>query len=190
MLGAKLGAMKRVDPIQRRRSDRPKIEPVWLLVFLVALVLRVGYAWLAAGPDATPSSDPATYDTVAWNLAQGAGFSLDAAAGHYPTAFVPPVLPWVTSLLYRTIGHRYFAAILLQCVFGALVPLLLAVFAGALFGGTVARWSAWVAAVSPLLVFFSGYLLTEALFCATLLLALVFSTEWIKTPRPARALGA
>lgn len=176
-----------------RRPSRAAVSRpawAWVAMFGVALALRVAYAWLAIGPGATPSSDPATYDTVAWNLARGAGFSLDAASGPYPTAFVPPLLPWLTSLLYRAVGHQYFAAVLLQCVAGALVPLLLAALGGMLYGGTVGRWSGWLAAVHPLLVFFSGYLLTEALFCATLLLALLLSVDWVRTPRPGRAVGA
>jgi 4-amino-4-deoxy-L-arabinose transferase-like glycosyltransferase len=150
----------------------------------------VGYAWLALGPAATPSSDPATYDTVAWNLARGVGFHLDAASGTYPTAFVPPVVPWVTSLLYRLVGHQFFAAVLLQCLAGALVPLLCAALGASLFGDTVGRWSGWLAAVHPLLVFFSGYLLTETMFTVTLLLALLLSAAWVRTPRAGRALGA
>lgn len=163
---------------------------IWPAMFALALALRVAYAWLAHGPDATPTSDPATYDTVAWNLARGAGFSLDSAAGPYPTAFVPPLVPWLTSLLYRVVGHQYFAAILLQCVAGAFVPLLLAGLGGALFGGTVGRWSGWLAAIHPLLVFFSGHLLTESMFCVTLLLALLLSVDWVRTPLAGRALGA
>jgi hypothetical protein len=41
----------------------------------------------------------------------------------------------------------------------------------------------------PLLVFFSGYLLTETTLCAALLLALFLSAEWVRTPRGGRALG-
>ncbi len=172
------------------REDAPRAVTPWFAMFGVALALRVTYAWLAIGPGATPSSDPATYDTVAWNLARGAGFSLDSAAGPYPTAFVPPLVPWITSLLYRVVGHQYFAAVLLQCVAGALVPILLAALGGSLFGITVGRWSGWLAAVHPLLVFFSGYLLTESMFCATLLLALLLSAEWVRAPLGSRALGA
>ncbi|HKQ57481.1 MAG TPA: glycosyltransferase family 39 protein [Candidatus Eisenbacteria bacterium] len=183
--------MQRADPARRSiRLERPRDAGAWLALFAVGLVLRVAYTWFATGPGATPSSDPATYDTVAWNLARGAGFSLDAAAGPYPTAFVPPVVPWLTSLLYRVVGHDYFAAVLLQCVIGALVPLLVASLAGSLFGGTVGRVAGWIAAVHPLLVFFSGYLLTETAFCAALLLALLLSAEWVRTPRGGRALGA
>ena len=166
----------------------PGVRP-WLLMFAVALGLRVANAWLATGPHAHPLSDPATYDTVAWNLARGAGFSLEGAGGLYPTAFVPPLLPWITSLLYRAVGHDYFAAVLLGCVIGSLVPLLLAAFATRMFGSTVGRLAGWLAAVHPLLVYFCGHLLTETPFTVMLLLALLLSAEWVRTPRPGRAFG-
>ncbi len=155
----------------------------------LALALRVVCAWLVSGPDAAPGFEPAIYDAVAWNLAQGAGFSLDSAAGPYPTAGVPPLVPWLTSLLYRAVGHRYFAAVLLQCVIGALVPLVLAALGGALFSGALGRWSGWLAAVHPLLVLFSGSLLATTACGLTLLLALWLSAEWVRAPRGGRALG-
>lgn len=161
-----------------------------LLLFVVAFALRAAYAWFAMGPNATPSSDAASYDAVAWNLARGAGFALNGASGPYPTAFVPPVLPFLTSLLYRVVGHQFFAAILMQCAIGALVPVLLANFVRHTFGPGAGRFAGWIAAVNPLMVFFSGYLLTETTFSFFLLLALFATTEWVKTPRVGRALGA
>ena len=52
------------------------------------------------------------------------------------------------------------------------------------------RIAGWLAVANPLLVFFSGYLLTESLFCVMVLAALLASVEWLKTPRPGRAFGA
>ncbi len=182
--------IQRADLASRhpRPEARPDLRP-GLLLFAVAFGLRALYAAIAVGAGATPSSDTAEYDAVAWNLARGAGFSLDGGGGPYPTAFVPPMVPWITSLLYRAVGHHYFAAVLLQCAIGALVPLLLAGLGSTLFGGGVGRLAAWLAVFHPLLVFFSGYLLTETTFCVALLAALMASTEWIKTPGSARALG-
>lgn len=177
-------------PRPTSRSRGPAPDRTWLLVFLVALVVRLAYTWLAAGPDPTPSSDTASYDTVAWNLAQGAGFSLGEGPSAYPTAFVPPVVPWLTSFVYRAAGHTYFAALILQCVLGALVPVLLYGLAGLLFGTPVARVSAWLAVFDPLLVFFSGYLLTETAFAVAQLLALLATVHWVRTPRRGRSLGA
>jgi len=173
-----------------RPSDRPRPRPgPWLALYSVSLAVRVLYAWLAIGPKALPSSDAAEYDAVAWSLAKGAGFSFTGAGAPSPAAFVPPVVPWLTSLVYRAFGHQFFGAILLQCAIGALIPLLLAGFAASIFGGRASRGAGWLAALNPLLVFFSGYLLTETTFTALLLLALTASAAWVKTPRPGRALG-
>jgi 4-amino-4-deoxy-L-arabinose transferase-like glycosyltransferase len=161
-----------------------------LLLFAVALALRIAYAWAAIGLDAQPHYDSLEFDTVAWNLARGFGFALDSGGMHYPSATSPPLLPWITSLLYRAIGHQYFAAVILQCVIGAIAPLLLAAFGTAMFGSAVGRLAAWLAAIHPLLLFISGYLLTETLFITLLLAALALSVDWVKTPRPARAVGA
>lgn len=183
--------LKRIVPATRATASRPR---PWaergLLLFAVALALRVAYAWAAIGPHAQPYSDALEFDTVAWNLARGFGFALDAGGAHYPSATSPPLLPWITSLLYHAIGHHYFAAVMLQCVIGAIAPLLLAAVGTAMFGSAVGRLAAWLVAIHPLLIFISGYLLTETLFITLLLLALVLSVDWVKTPRPARAVGA
>lgn len=183
--------------MQRLRSDAPLPRPAarvwsfsWLPPFALALALRVALAWVTVGPRGTPYSDPADYDTVAWNLARGVGFALQGANGPYPTAFVPPLLPWLTSLLYHVTGHWYFAAVLLQCVFGSLLPLALGAYGRAMFGGGVGRLACWLAVAHPLLVFFSSFLLTETLFTLLLVLALALSAEWVKTPRRGRAFGA
>ncbi len=161
---------------------------MWL--FAVGFALRAAYTLLANGRSPVPYADSADYDTLAWNLARGVGFALNGAAGPHPTAFRPPLVPWLTSLVYRGVGHDFFAALLLQCAIGALIAPVLAGYARATFGGGVARWAGWLAALCPPLVFFSGYLLTETTFALLLLIALHLSAEWVKTPRPARALGA
>ena len=173
----------------RAWKGRPLLAPSreTLALFFVALVLRAAYAWLVHGSAAVPSSDSTTYDTIAWNLARGMGFQLGADAGLYPTAFVPPALPWALSLLYRATGHSFIAAVMLMCVFGALVPPLLRSLGRAMFGPAVGTWAGWLAAVHPLLIFFSGYVMTESLFSAALLLALLASVAWIKQPRAGRA---
>lgn len=158
-------------------------------MLLVGFLLRLGYAWISQGPDAAPYSDAQQIDTVAWNLARGAGFSYGAGAGVYPTAIVPPVVPWLVSLLYHAVGHEYFGALVFQCAIGALAGPLAAALGGALFGPAAGALAGWLTAVHPLLVFFSAYLLTETVFTTMMLAALLASVSWVKTPRPGRALG-
>ena len=174
----------------RLRTARSAHGAPLLGLFAGALALRVAYVLLAAGLAAQPFSDALEYDQVAWNLARGAGFRLGEGMAAYPTAFVPPLLPWLVSLAYRVAGHQYFVALLVQCVAGALVPLLAYSLGAAMFGGGTGRVAGVLAAMNPLLVFFSGYLLTETVFSMCLLAALIASAEWVKTPRPGRATGA
>ena len=166
--------------------------PDWGLVamFGVALMLRTAYAWLTAGPGAVPASDAVSYDLIARHLAAGEGFRLDGAGGSYPTAFVPPVLPWLVSLVYRASGPVYFHALLLQAFLGALVPVVLTRLGESTISRLAGRIAGWLAAVHPLLVFFSGYLLTETVFSLMLVTGLLASAAWLKAPRPGRALGA
>lgn len=173
----------------RLRFDARAIPWEALAMFAVALALRAIYTWLAAGPDAFANSDAASYDEIAWNLARGLGFKASGAGGLYPTAFRPPLLPFVTSLLYRVTGHWFLGALWLQCVIGAFVPLALAELVRGTFGSSTARIAGWLAVVHPMLVFFSGSLMTEPLFALTLLVAMGASVSWVKTPRPGRALG-
>src|SRR5262249_11270011 len=168
------------------RSLAAPAPETWAL-FAVALLLRVAYAWLVYGPHAQPASDSLTYDTIGWNLARGLGYQLVGAGGPYPTAFVPPVLPFVLGLLYRVVGHSFFAALVLMSVIGACVPLLARELGRAMFGPAVGRLAGWLAAVHPLLVFFSGYVMTESLFTAELLVGLLATVAWIKNPGGGRA---
>jgi 4-amino-4-deoxy-L-arabinose transferase-like glycosyltransferase len=171
----------------RIRLPRPSGEVLAMLV--AALVLRVAYVLAVHRLSAQPSSDSIAYDQLGWNLARGMGFQLNGEVALYPTAKAP-LLPWLVSMLYRATGHVYFAALLLQCVIGAFIPVLVRALGRTMFGFRAGRVAGWLAVVHPLLVFFSGYLLTESLFCVVVLAALLASVEWLKAPRPGRALGA
>jgi hypothetical protein len=177
------------DPVRPLTPARPR-RTRWLALFAVALFLRAGYATVTSGPGTTPYSDPAHYDMIAWNLARGDGHSLGAPGATRPTAYRPPLVPWITSLVYRTVGHRYDVAVLVQSAIGALVPLLIVALGAALFGAGVGWVAGWLTAVNPLIVFFSGHLLTENAFTALMLLGLLCSASWVKAPRPRTALAA
>ena len=105
-------------------------------MFVAALVLRVAYVLVVHKLSAQPSSDSIAYDQLGWNLARGMGFQLNGESALYPTAKAP-VLPYLVSLLYRATGHVYFAALLMQCLIGALVPVLVRALGRTMFGFNV-----------------------------------------------------
>ncbi|HTR97362.1 MAG TPA: glycosyltransferase family 39 protein [Candidatus Acidoferrales bacterium] len=177
------------DPARRPHGARGVPWP-GLLLFATGFAVRALYTWLALGRHPIPVNDGISYDEIGWNLARGVGFHVHWAAGTYPTAFRPPLYPFLISLVYRAVGHDVFLALVAQCALGGLLPVLLASFARATFGSSVARIAGLLAAIHPMLIFFSAYLLTETTFAFVMLLALAASADWVKTPRPARALGA
>jgi 4-amino-4-deoxy-L-arabinose transferase-like glycosyltransferase len=171
----------------RTRLPVPSAEV--LAMFFVALALRSAYVLAVHHLSAQPSSDSISYDQIAWNLARGMGFQLQGEVAMYPTAKAP-LLPWLVSLLYRATGHVYFAALMLQCVIGAFIPVLTRALGRSMFGPAVGRVAGWLAVVHPLLIFFSGYLLTESLFGVMVLGALTASVAWLKNPRGMQAFRA
>jgi len=135
-----------------------------LLMFGAALALRVGYSlWF---PPAPVAGDSAQYDTIAWNLASGAGFSLEPGI---PTSVRAPGYPFFLACVCSLFGHSLLAAVLAQALAGALVCLLVYDISKKLFDDRTAILAAWLTALFPVLIVYSGILLSETLF--TLLFA-------------------
>jgi hypothetical protein len=157
-----------------------------------ALGLRVLY--LLNTEIASPfRSDAAEYARYAVNLLEHSTFSrLDPSApAPTPDAFRAPGYPLFLAACFGLFGIEsgvdwvYAIQALLSA---ALVPLTLVVGRGFLPG-----WAAWSAAalvaVSPHLISFTGYLLTEILFSLALLVPLVLYQARLTTRRPAEFFG-
>lgn len=130
-----------------------------LPIFLVALVLRLGYIFLV--PQAPPVGDALDYDAIAVNMATGHGFSLNPDV---PTPKRPPGLPFMLALVYSVFGHSYTAARSLMALLGALTCLLAFRTAEKLFGERAATVVGWILALYPVFIVHSGLLLTETPF--------------------------
>lgn len=140
--------------------------------FMVALGLRLFYvAWYPQIP--VGLGDDRMYDQVAMNLAGGRGFTGGFAGqfdpgGQGPEIGIGPVYPAVLAAVYLTAGHSIVAVRLLQAVLGALVVLWLFPVAVRAFGPAAARWAAWLWAVYPGAIVYTGMVLTETIFVFTL----------------------
>lgn len=158
-------------------------------MFAVAFALRLAAVLAIDGFDPAPVSPASDLDRVAWNLGQGAGFTLEDASGTGPTAVVAPVVPWLLGFVYRWFGHRPLPALVFQCLLGALVPILLGHLGASMLGASIGRTAGWLAAFSPPLVFGATSLHGGIALAVVLLASLAASASWVKTPRPGRALG-
>jgi 4-amino-4-deoxy-L-arabinose transferase-like glycosyltransferase len=141
----------------RLKSILLKASTSLLLIVLVALLLRAGFAWdyvrqnsrqaLAVLPFLQESGN------IAASLASGHGFSSPFRIETGPTAWMPPVYPWLLAGIFRVFGVRtydsFLAAVVLNILCSAFtcVPIF---FAGKRVGGVaVAALGAWLWAFFP-----------------------------------------
>lgn len=104
-----------------------------LLLVTVALAARLAY--LSLIDDVDLRSDADHYHAIATNLATGNGFSADYPQIRlHPTAFRPPLYPFVLGLAYKLVGPSVIVARVLNVVFGIAVVVLTDVVATRLGG--------------------------------------------------------
>lgn len=127
------------------------------LITLLALALRLGFAWHEArklSPDllgTVPFLNEA--GSIADSLVAGRGFASVFRSGTGPTAWLTPVYPLLLAAVFRVFGvftaRSFFAVVVLNslCAAGVCVPLF---YAGRRIGGiVVGAGAAWLWAVFP-----------------------------------------
>ncbi|MGA7852088.1 MAG: hypothetical protein WCA15_02110 [Candidatus Acidiferrales bacterium] len=130
----------------------------WLpLIVIVALGLRVGFAWNQERkiPRDLVGLVPFMQETgnIAFSIALGQGFGSPYWQETGPTAWLTPVYPYIVAGAYRIFGihtpHAFFAMVLLNILFSAAtcIPIF---YVGKRVGGLgVAGLAAWLWAVFP-----------------------------------------
>jgi hypothetical protein len=113
---------------------------------------------------------------AATGLARG-GAPLAAGAG--------PLATWVASLVQRLIPGAAANTIAFALI-GALAPIAVAALGSAMFGGSVGRWAAIACAFDPILIGADPAATTAA---SAIVLGVLATAAWVRTPRPGRALG-
>jgi hypothetical protein len=122
------------------------------LIVLVAVLLRVGFAWDYVGQNSRQALAVLPFlqesGNIAASLASGHGFSSPFRIDTGPTAWMPPAYPWLLAGIFRVFGVRTYASFLaavalnILCSAFACAPIF---FAGKRIGGlTVAALAAWL----------------------------------------------
>lgn len=176
------------DPLEPRRL-RERALP-FVLLFAFALILRLAAVWIGAGADARPAHGTALLEQAAWSLANGHGLATGEGFERTTTTAVPPLAPWLASLVYRVTGREPLAALLAQAALAAFVPLLLARLSAPLFGGAIGFAAGIVAAADPVLLAACGTLRAETVFTLAMLWGMIVSIEWVRRPGARRAFWA
>ncbi len=170
-----MSAIERPLRLVRFRLSQVRVVHGVLAVVAVALLVRVLVVILT--PHFVPQTDSAAYDRTAVSLAQHGRFpASDFTSG--PTAFRPPVFPLALAVVYKVVGissaaTRWEAGRLLEAALGAVAVALVAMIALRLWGRRAALLAGLIAAVYPPLVLVGSSLMTEPLFIALLLAAVL-----------------
>lgn len=154
-----------------------KNSHVVLAVFLIALVLRVGYV-LTVDPSTPIRADAAKYTQIAYNVITHGVYSPSRVQDPAPDTWIAPGYPmfltlFSSSLEVGKLPAFYKTVILTQAILSAVAAMLFATVAvnaiGRLFGGLAGL----LVAFSPHLMVGSAYVLTETLFITLMAASLV-----------------
>ncbi|MFN8215405.1 MAG: glycosyltransferase family 39 protein [Solirubrobacterales bacterium] len=134
-------------------------------VVVLALVLRI--AVVAADTGYRPTDDAFEYDHYGRTIAAGEGFGRSGYLRQGgPTAIRGPAYPYALGALYAASGDSRTVGRLFNALLGALAVFLLYLIARRLWGDAVGLIAAALAAVFPPLVLLSRDLVSESLFIA------------------------
>ncbi len=147
---------------QQRRLD----FVVLALIFGVGLALRLAYIAVTPGDPTQSNQDPHYYALIAQNLNAGRGYAELSAR-----AYRPPAFPFLLSLIYAVFGAKVGAAQVVVAVFGALHPVLLALWARILSTRRVGYLAGGLAAIHPQFLRYPQMLYSEAFYFFILALA-------------------
>jgi 4-amino-4-deoxy-L-arabinose transferase-like glycosyltransferase len=147
---------------------QPRAGSRWLapaLIVFLSLVLRVGV--IVADNGYFPLQDAYDYHRHGLSIAAGdgypsSGYTLDRG----PTALRPPAYPYLLGAVYALSGYSIEAARLVGAALGSLSVFLLFAIVRRIWGRRTALVAAFLAAVFPSLVLLSRDLLSEQLFIA------------------------
>lgn len=153
-------------------------------LFVVALVLRVGWV-LVGGRDALASSDDAKgYHDLAVNLVERHQFATSMDPPHrldIPYATRPPLTPFALASVYLIFGPHLLAGQLLLACLGAMSVVALYLLGRQLFSEQVGLVAAVIAVGYPFFVFLSAVPLTENLaILLYILLAMLLTADGAK----------
>jgi 4-amino-4-deoxy-L-arabinose transferase-like glycosyltransferase len=143
-----------------------------LLIFFIALGLRLAYLYLFNGPMLSADAKY-LFLPLASKLEAGQGYSTNTGQ---PCLIREPLYPFFLSLIFRGFGRNLNLVKIIQCVMGGLMCVLVYLLALRLFDPIVALGAAITVAAYPPLIYTNVDIATETL---AALLLMVFMFLWV-----------
>src|SRR5277367_3949875 len=141
--------------------ERRKLSHSILFIVLVAFLLRVAVITIGHTDKITPRRDHFQFGwemgRLARSIATGHGFGSPTDLPTWPSAWAPPLYPYILAGVFKVFGvYSAVSAWLIlafNSIFGALTCLTLYQIAGRMYGTTVAVATAWTWAVFPYFIY-------------------------------------
>lgn len=147
-------------------------------VIIVSFLFSAFFALAFAHP--LYEDDASQYDQAGWNIASRNGFSLSQSQPFTPTMSREPLYPFFLAVIYKIFGHNHSSVRLFQIIIFCLTCLLVYDLAKETFDERIAKYSAFLTALSPTLANYASYLLTETIFTFLLCLTVLLLTKSMK----------
>jgi len=152
--------MTEMDPGRPTEGDATdtRVGPVVLAILAAGLVLRIAHLWTLVDIPflAVLYIDPLMYDEWAQRIAGGQLLS-------DRPFFLDPLYPYFLGLIYAVFGTSRIAAVAVQTLLGALVPLLVFLSVRRWFDRTTALTATAIAAFYVPAIYFGGLIMKPAL---------------------------
>jgi len=162
-----------------RRSFTFALAALLILALAIRVAAALGYNAIE------PQTDALDYDRHAVSIATGNGYpeALGVTGGPGPTAFRPPIYPFVLAGVYEISGtaderQRWQYGRLAQALLGVAIVALISLVVLQLWGQREALLAAAIAATYPPLILAGTSLLSEPLFTALLLGGIAGLLRW------------
>lgn len=176
---------KSADASVVKRHDSLRTAAVSLpLIILVALLLRVGFAWDYVGQNSRHALAVLPFlqesGNIAASLASGHGFSSPFRIETGPTAWMPPAYPWLLAGIFRVFGVRsygsFLAAVALNILSSAFTCIPIYFTGKRMSGIAVAAVAAWLWALFPNTILNTFESMWEASLAALLAAIILWAT--------------
>ena len=155
---------------------------IFLLLFL-GLGLRLFLVFGMPIRD-TVTGEPQHFDTVAWNLASGNGYSASSSVPFLPMVDRPPVYFVFIAAIYRLLGYEPLWVRLFQILIDLGTCLLVFGMAKDCFGMKAAYWALAISCLNPFLSVYTAALLPTTLTVFLLTLSVFFMSKAVRTLKP------
>ncbi len=145
-----------------------------LLIFLLALTVRILFNIFYVGTTDVPISDAQDYHKIALSLLH---------TGAYHSTFRPPLLPFFIAILYKLFGVNYFVVRIVLSIFSSFTCLIVYKISKEIFDRQVALIAAFISSIYWMMFYWCGFLLTETLCTFFLMLAVLYLIKSVRAPR-------